>query len=85
MDPRVEFQWGEIDGITAVKSIYDAYQEAVHWKLNSFLVPFGKKSNAFVLYSYSTTLGHFNWLLCFWSFKNLFSMRVGGYSTTKKH
>ena len=27
MDPRVEFQWGEIDGITAVKSIYDAYQE----------------------------------------------------------
>jgi len=35
-NPCVDFQRGEIDGFTAVRSINDAYEEVVHWKRNSF-------------------------------------------------
>ena len=48
-DPCVEFQWGEIDGTTVVESINDAYEEVIHWKRNSFLVPSGRIGKEFVL------------------------------------
>ena len=48
-DQCVEFQWGEIDGTTVVESINDAYEEVIHWKRNSFLVPSGRIGKEFVL------------------------------------
>jgi len=35
-NPCVDFQRGEIDGFTAVRSINDAYEEVVHWKRTRF-------------------------------------------------
>lgn len=40
---------GRVDSATVVKSIHDAYEEIVHWRCNSFLVPSSMIAKEFVL------------------------------------
>ena len=48
-EPCVDFQWGDKDGATFCKLIGDAFEVVVHWRCNSFLVPFAKAGRDFVL------------------------------------
>ena len=72
-DPCVEFQWGEVDGTTVVKSIHDAYEKVVHWRHNSFLVQSGMIGKEFILklarlyqaYTDNTTLHSIAFTVCF--------------------
>ena len=42
------FIWGEVNGESWIQAIKDAYEEAVSWKRNMFLLPSGKAGKAFV-------------------------------------
>jgi len=48
-DPCVDFQWGDVDGVTFCQLMRDTYEDVVHWRRNSFLVPSGKSGKDFVL------------------------------------
>ena len=47
--PYTNFQWGDISGQTFYNFILSTYEEVVHWRINIFLVPFGKAGKCFVL------------------------------------
>ena len=47
--PCTNFQWGDISGQTFCNFILSTYEEVVHWRINTFLVPFGKAGKCFVL------------------------------------
>ena len=49
LNPCTDFQWGEINGQILCNFILSAYEEVVHWRINVFLVPFGKAGRSFVL------------------------------------
>ena len=42
------FTWGSLDACSFIKLIEKAYAQTVHWKMNTFPVPFGKAGTQFV-------------------------------------
>ena len=42
------FVWGDYDSAAVMKSLDEAYAEVVHWRRNTFLVPFGNAGKGFV-------------------------------------
>ena len=43
------FTWGSLDACSFIKLIEKAYAQVVHWKMNTFPVPFGKAGRQFVI------------------------------------
>ena len=46
--PCPDFQWGSSDGKIFCASITSAYDEAIHWKRNIFLLPSGNAGKSFI-------------------------------------
>ena len=46
--PNPSFTWGEIDSASIMESMDLAYAEIVHWRKNTFTVPFGNTGKGFV-------------------------------------
>ena len=47
-EPCTDFLWGEVQGEHVCDFMLSAYETVVHWKLNVFLIPFGKAGKRFV-------------------------------------
>ena len=47
--PKRSFRWGEYDAEYIIHSLDEIYSEVVHWKKNTFLVPFGNAGKGLVL------------------------------------
>ena len=43
------FVWGSLDGASFAHSVDAAYSEVIHWKQNTFTIPYGKVGKRFVL------------------------------------
>ena len=46
--PCTDFLWSDISGEEVCSFLMSAYEEVIHWKLNIFLIPFGKVGKSFV-------------------------------------
>ena len=46
--PWPDFQWGSSDGKVFCASVTSAYDEAIHWKRNIFLLPSGNAGKSFI-------------------------------------
>ena len=47
--PTPTFIWGEYDSVTFSESLEDAYHKVVHWRKNTFRVPYGRAGKEFVI------------------------------------